>query len=150
VEAVDESATGSVYLFVRNTRRVACVVDGMNLFRHDPRHDELRRIPLFGDLSRERFEVLSRTADVIEVPAGTELIREGDSGREFFAISDGEVEVTSAAGPESVTEGPGEVFGELALLYGIPRTASVRTTAPSRLFVLNAQAFRSVVADSFV
>ena len=76
------------------------------------------------------------------------MIREGDSGREFFAIADGEVEI-SQGGRAIACECAGDVFGELALLYGIPRTATVRTTAASRLWVVNAQAFRSLLASSF-
>jgi hypothetical protein len=109
---------------------------------------ELGRIPLFAGLPRRRFDLLARTADVVEVPAGTELIREGETGHEFFAIAAGEVEI-SKRGKRVATERDGDVFGEIALLHGIPRTATVRTTAPSRLFVLNAQAFRSLVAPSF-
>lgn len=91
----------------------------MNIFSRDTKHDELRSIPLFAELPRRRFRLLARTADVIEVPAGTELIREGDTGREFFAIADGEVEI-SKDGKPIATEQAGDVFGELPLLHGIP------------------------------
>ena len=121
---------------------------GVKIFPSDPRQKELRRIPLFADLPRRKFDLLTRTADVVEVPAGVELIREGEKGREFFAIFEGEVEV-SQAGEPIATEGAGDVFGEIALLHGIQRTATVRTTVSSRLFVVDARAFRSVLADSF-
>lgn len=122
----------------------------MNRFFHKNRkYDELRAIPVFAELPKERLELLARTADVVEVPAGTELIHEGEIGHEFFAIAEGEVEI-SKDGEPIATEQAGDVFGEIALLHGVPRTATVTTTADSRLFVLNAQAFRSVVADSFV
>ena len=124
------------------------VLATMGFFSRDPKRDELRRIPLFSTLPRWRLDLLTRTADVIEVPAGTELIREGESGLEFFAISEGEVEV-SQGGRTIATEQAGDVFGEIALLHRIPRTATVRTTTSSRLFVLDARAFRSVLADSF-
>jgi hypothetical protein len=120
------------------------------LFGHrtaDPKRTELRRIGLFAALPRKRFDLLVQTADIVEVPAGTVLIREGEIGHEFFAIAEGEVEISS--GGEAIREQAGDVFGELALLYGIPRTATVMTTAPSRLFVLTAQGFQSVVAPCF-
>ena len=120
----------------------------MGIFTRDSRRDELRHIPLFATLPKQRFELLTRNADLIEVPAGTELIHEGETGREFFAIADGEVEI-SKGGRTITTEQAGDVFGEIALLYGIPRTATVVTTVPSRLYVLNDQAFRSIVADTF-
>ena len=110
----------------------------------DPKRAELRGIPLFAALPRRRFDLLVQTADAIDVPADTVLIREGDIGREFFAIAEGEVEISS--GGAAMTEQAGDVFGEFALLYDVPRTATVRTTAPSRLFVLQAQAFRSILA----
>jgi CRP-like cAMP-binding protein len=120
----------------------------MNIFSQDSKRTELRRIPLFAALPRRRFDLLARTADVVEVPAEVELIREGAGGHEFFAISEGEVEV-SQGGTAIATEQAGDVFGEIALLHGVPRTATVRTTAPSRLFVLDARSFRSVLADRF-
>jgi CRP-like cAMP-binding protein len=120
----------------------------MNFFWKDPKREELREIPLFAALPRPQFDLLARNADIVEVPAGTELIREGESGREFFAIAEGEVEV-SQAGTPIATEEKGDVFGEIALLHGIPRTATVTATEPSRLFVVDQRAFRSLLADSF-
>jgi Cyclic nucleotide-binding domain len=113
----------------------------------DPKRAALRRIPLFATLPRQRFALLVRTADIVDMPAGTEVIREGDRGREFFAIADGQVEI-SMRGRTVAIENAGDVFGEIALLHGIPRTATVTTTEPSRLFVLTIQAFRSVLATS--
>ena len=120
----------------------------MKLFSKDPKRDELKRIPLFAELPKREFEILARNADLVEVPAGTELIREGESGREFFAIAEAEVEISQAGHPIA-TEETGDVFGEIALLHGIPRTATVTATEPSRLFVVDQRAFRSLLADSF-
>ena len=81
----------------------------MAIFSRDPKRAELRHIPLFAALSRPQLDVLTRTADIVEVPAGTELIREGDSGHEFFAIAEGEVEI-SQGGTPIATEQAGDVF----------------------------------------
>jgi CRP-like cAMP-binding protein len=121
----------------------------MGLFLRNSKREELRRIPLFASLSRQQLDLLTRTADFVDVPACTELIREGENGHEFFAIADGEVEI-SHAGEWIATEQAGDVFGEISLLHGVPRTATVTTTVPSRLVVLNEQAFRSLLAHSFV
>lgn len=120
----------------------------MSMFSRDPKRDELRRVPLFAALPRKQFEVLVRTADIVELPAGKEVIREGETGSEFFAIAEGEVEI-SKGGESIATERTGDVFGEIALLRGIPRTATVTTTVPTRACVLTAQAFRSILAPSF-
>jgi CRP-like cAMP-binding protein len=120
----------------------------MNFFSPDPRRHQLRRIPLFATLPRREFQLLTRTADVVDVPAGTEVIREGETGREFFAIAEGEVEISRGGRPIAI-EQAGDFFGEIALLHDVPRTATVTTTTSSRLFVLTAQAFRSVLAQRF-
>jgi CRP-like cAMP-binding protein len=120
----------------------------MRLFSHDAKRDELRAIPLFAGLPSRDFELVARNSDLVEVPAGTTLIREGDYGREFFAIAEGEVEI-SRDGTPIATEQAGDVFGEIALLHDVPRTATVRATTPLRLYVLTAPAFRGLLAERF-
>src|SRR5215471_17699447 len=115
---------------------------------HDTKREELRRIPLFAELTRKQLDLLTRNTEILEVPAGKMLIKEGKSGHEFFAISEGAVKI-SKAGTEVAVGGAGDVFGEIALLHGVPRTATVTTTVPSRLFVLTRQAFRSLLVPSF-
>lgn len=120
----------------------------MRIFSHDTKRDELRAIPLFAELPSGDFELVARNSDLVEVPAGTTLIREGDYGREFFAIAEGEVEI-SQDGTTVATEQAGDVFGEIALLYDVPRTATVKAKTPLRLYVLTAPAFRGLLADRF-
>jgi CRP-like cAMP-binding protein len=120
----------------------------MSIFANDLKQQELRRIPLFATLPRRELKLLARTADLVDVPAGKELIHEGETGREFFAIAEGEVEI-SQNGKPIATEQAGEFFGEIALLHDVPRTATVTATTPSSLFVLTAQAFRSILASRF-
>ena len=120
----------------------------MNIFAHDPKRDELKSIPLFAGLSKREFEVLTRNSDLVEVPAGTTLIREGDRGHEFFAIAEGEVEISQGGNPVA-TERAGDVFGEIALLHDVPRTATVTAKTPLRLYVLTGPAFRGLLASRF-
>ena len=112
----------------------------------DSKCAELRRIPLFASLPPKWFDLLVRTADLVDVPAGKVLIREGETGHEFFAIAEGEVEISSDG--TAVTEQAGDFFGEIALLFDVPRSATVKTTAACRLYVLHEQAFRSIIAPS--
>jgi CRP/FNR family cyclic AMP-dependent transcriptional regulator len=81
----------------------------------------------------------------MEVEEGKVLTREGKSGSEFFVIVDGEVSVTKN-GQEIRTLGPGDFFGEIALLEDTPRTATVVAKTPLRFFVLTRQSFRSMLA----
>ena len=120
----------------------------MNPFSHDPKRNELKTIPLLAKLPAADFELVARNSDLVEVPAGTTLIQEGQLGHEFFVIADGEVEVTQGGTPLA-TERAGDFFGELALLHDIPRTATVKAKTPLRLYVLTSQAFRSLLADRF-
>jgi CRP-like cAMP-binding protein len=98
----------------------------------DPK--QLAGIPLFASLApydRER------------VPEGRELIREGAFGYEFFAIREGTAEVRHD-GTVIGTLGPGDYFGEIALIETERRTASVVATSPMELVVLTRQAFRQI------
>ena len=116
----------------------------MRLFAHDTKVDALRKAPLFEGLSRKELEELAKLADDLEVPAGKVLTRQGDTGREFFVLMDGEVEV-ERDGNSLGKRGAGDFIGEISLLEDIPRTATVTASTPVRLFVLTAQSFRSVV-----
>ncbi len=69
---------------------------------------------------------------------------EGEPGDRFYLIEEGEVEVFEQ-GTYRRNEGPGESFGEIALLHDVPRTATVRTTAPTRLLALEREQFLSAV-----
>jgi CRP/FNR family cyclic AMP-dependent transcriptional regulator len=115
------------------------------LFSHDTKADALRRCPFFQGLSRNELIELAKVTEDLEVDEGKALTREGESGREFFVIVEGEVTVTKD-GQEIRTMGPGDFFGEIALLEDTPRTATVVAKTPLRFFVLTRQAFRSLLA----
>ena len=107
----------------------------------------LKRAPLFADLSKKELTDLARRAEDLEVPAGEVLCKEGDTGREFFVIVDGETEVTSN-GKQVAQRGGGDFVGEIALLEDTNRTATVTAKTPLRLFVLTREDFRSLVRDN--
>jgi CRP-like cAMP-binding protein len=117
----------------------------MQLFSHDAKADALAKAPLFRNLSRNDLVGLAKVTEDLEVEEGKVLAREGDIGHEFFVLVDGEVDV--AKGGETVRKlGPGDFFGEIALIWESPRrTATVTAAAPVRLFVLTRQAFRGLI-----
>ena len=109
--------------------------------------ESLRRVPLFSQLSRRELSRLAAVADEVDVPAGALLAREGAHGREFVVLADGLAEVESG-GEVLRTLGAGSFFGEISLVTGGARTATVTAKAPSRLFILTRPAFRSLLRRS--
>ncbi len=108
----------------------------------------LRRIPLFAGLDDAELARLAAVADTVELEAGDVLIREGDAGDALFVVLDGELAVTKRSGKVDVplaVVGPGEVQGELAVLEGRPRTATVRAVGPATLLRLRRDALLDVL-----
>jgi CRP-like cAMP-binding protein len=115
------------------------------LFPHDTKVDALAKAPLFAALSRQELGELAKATEDLEVDEGKALTREGDLGREFFVIVDGDVSVTQD-GNEISRLGAGDFFGEIALIYdNARRTATVTAASPLRFFVLTRQSFRSLL-----
>jgi MFS family permease len=104
----------------------------------------LRGIPIFAPLPAPTLEHLAGRAIPVHVAAGTELFRQGDPGDRFYAIEDGEVEI-SVDGAPPIVEGPGEYFGEIALLGDVPRTATVRARTDVELYALEREEFVAAV-----
>jgi MFS family permease len=100
----------------------------------------LRRCPLFAPLPLATVEGLAQRVVSVEVPAGAEIITQGDVGDRFYLIADGSVEVLRD-GALVAQQGPGESFGEIALLHDVMRIATVRTVEPTRLFALDRDLF---------
>ena len=115
------------------------------LFPHDTKAEALGRAPLFQNLSKQELGELAKATEDLEVEEGKVLTREGDLGREFFVIVEGDVSVTKD-GDEIRSLGPGDFFGEIALIYeDARRTATVTAKSPLRFFVLTRQSFRSLL-----
>ena len=100
----------------------------------------LRSMPLFAPLPPPTLESLARSLEAISVPAGVDVIREGDSGDRYYVIADGELDVIRD-GRIAATRGRGEGFGEIALMYDVPRTATVTTRTDSQLYALDRDVF---------
>jgi MFS family permease len=100
----------------------------------------LRHNSIFEPLPVATVERLSHDLTPIDFEAGTDVIVQGDQGDRFYLIESGQVEVFEN-GEFRRNEGPGESFGEIALLHEVPRTATVRTTEPTRLLELEREQF---------
>ncbi len=106
---------------------------------------------VFNDLPRGDVRAVEAKLDQISVPAGEVLVRQGAPADKFFIIVDGAVEVVREDEGEArvvATLGAGQFFGEIAILQDSPRTATVRTIAPSTLLTMDRSSFRSLVAQS--
>jgi MFS family permease len=104
----------------------------------------LRASPIFAPMPIGVTESLTRALREITVPADTTVIRQGDPGDLWFLIAEGEVEVVRD-GVFQARLGKGDAFGEIALLRDVPRTATVRTVAPSHLLALDRDRFLAAV-----
>lgn len=100
----------------------------------------LRRTRIFSVLPGPALERLARNAVPVHVEAGTTVIREGDAGDRYYAVAAGSVEV-SRNGARIATLGPGDEFGEIALLRDVPRTATVLVATDSSLLSLHRDEF---------
>jgi CRP-like cAMP-binding protein len=106
--------------------------------------DLIRRAPLFSNCSRKELESVAHIADEIDLPKGKQLIREGERGREFFVLLDGTADVLKG-NRQIRTMGPGDFFGEIALIADTPRTATVVAKTPLRALVITDRAFRTLL-----
>ncbi len=119
----------------------------MKLFSQDTKVQALKGAPLFESLSRKDLTQLARVSEDLEVEPGKVLCREGDIGHEFFVIVEGEIKVTRK-GRRLALRGGGDFVGEIALLDDVPRTATVTTETPVRLFVLTRKDFRHLLDEN--
>jgi predicted MFS family arabinose efflux permease len=106
--------------------------------------DLLRGVSFFTRLPEPTLEQLASRLERIRLPAGRDVFRQGDSGDRFYVVAEGEVEVL-IDGRSTGTLGPGEYFGEIALLRDIPRTAGVRARSDVELYSLARDDFIAAV-----
>ena len=108
-----------------------------------PSADRLAEIGLFGGLDRETLGLLAEELPVLRVPAGEDVVREGEPATDMFVVLAGELEVfkraPSGAEARVAVLGPSDWFGEMAILDVQPRSATVRAVAPTVLLRMTAE-----------
>jgi CRP-like cAMP-binding protein len=110
----------------------------------------LKRVPLFANLSDEELDRISENLASERVPAGHIIIRQGEPGDRFYIIDKGNV-VVWQKGPDEIDErmvqrlGPGQYFGEIALVTDAPRNATVKATTPVYLLSLGKADFDRLI-----
>lgn len=110
----------------------------------DEKLELLKRTPLLEGLGKKEIQAVGMLVDEIDVPAGRVLMREGDTGREFFVLVDGTIGIVRG-GTRVRTIQPGDFFGEIALLAEGPRTATATADTDARLLVLGHREFHSLM-----
>ncbi len=116
------------------------------MLRKNAKVDLIAAVPLFAQCSKRELSEIASLADELSLPSGRRLTAEGGQGHEFVVIVEGAAEVER--GGRAVNRlGAGDFLGEIALVTGRPRTATVTTTEPSRLLVLSARDFRTLMRD---
>jgi CRP-like cAMP-binding protein len=106
----------------------------------DARIDHLRRVPLFNDCTDEELRRIAAISRTVETPAGTVVTEIGKPGDSFFFIVDGRVSVQTPVGVGDPLR-PGDFFGEMSLLDGEPRSATVTALTDLRLLVIDRPQF---------
>ena len=112
----------------------------------DPKVERISQVRLFSACGKRDLARIASLAEEVEAPAGRVLIRQGDRGREAFVISEGRAKVT-IRGKKSARLGPGDCFGEMALLHSAPRSATVTAETDMRLLVLGSRQFSTLIED---
>jgi len=114
--------------------------------RRDAFIDHLQQVPLFAACSRKDLQLVAKRAEEVRVPAGKALVTEGETGHEFFVILEGRAKVTRH-GRKVATIGPGDGFGELALLEKAPRNSTVVAETDMDLVVLGQREFAGIIDE---
>lgn len=114
--------------------------------RKNAKIELIKSVPLFSHCSRRDLEEVAAIADEIDLNEGKELTREGAPGREFFVLIEGEAAVRK--GNRRINRlGPGDFFGEIALVNDRPRTATVTTESPVRALVITGRNFQRLLRE---
>jgi CRP-like cAMP-binding protein len=112
----------------------------------DIKQDHLKAIPMFATCSSREIERLGMLTDEVTMPAGRVLFNQGDSAAELFVVVEGQVRV-ERDGSVIATRGPGEFFGEMALVSEGTRMASATCETDCRLLILGHREFHSLMDE---
>ncbi len=110
----------------------------------DRKIEHLSQVKMFSSLNKKELGLISRASEVIKVPEGTDIVREGEIGHEFYLILDGTA-VVRRNGRKVATLEAGDYFGEMALLDRGPRSATVTADGHCELLLLGQREFLAVL-----
>ena len=108
--------------------------------RQDEKMKRLQGVPIFQRCSQKQLRAVARITEVFDAAPDSVLTRAGEPGREFYFIYEGTVRV-EVSPRKRVRLGPGDFFGEMSLLDGEPRSATVIAETPLRLLVIKSRNF---------
>jgi CRP-like cAMP-binding protein len=108
--------------------------------------DSLAHVPIFAGLAAAELESVAARTREVQVAAGTEVVREGDQGTEFFVVTAGALQIRMGGRVVDVRRA-GEFIGELALLFGAPRNATAVALEPTTLLVMKKDDFTALLTE---
>jgi CRP/FNR family cyclic AMP-dependent transcriptional regulator len=108
--------------------------------------ERLSHVPIFAGCSKKDLQTIAKAVKEVRHPAGEVVATEGEPGAGLFVIDRGEADVT-IGGKKLNHLGPGDFFGEMALLDGGPRTATVTATTDLSLFALTEWVYRGLLME---
>ena len=110
----------------------------------DRKLEHLANVRMFSSWNRKELGLVARASDIVSVKSGTEIVTEGKTGHEYFLILDGQA-VVKRGGRKVAALGPGNYFGELALLDRGPRSATIVADGDVKLAVLGQREFMGLL-----
>jgi CRP/FNR family cyclic AMP-dependent transcriptional regulator len=114
------------------------------VLRKNKKLELMKSVPLFARCSKRELTEIASIADELDLAEGSTLTKQGTRGQEFVVIADGAAEVVRN-GKRINSLGSGDFLGEIALITAQPRTATVKTTEPTRILVISASDFRRLL-----
>lgn len=120
---------------------------GPSRMGQDEKMEHLQTVPILSECTGRQLREVARITDVIELEAGAVLTRVNEPGEEFFFIVDGSARVEVPGADKAAHLSPGEFFGEISLLDGGPRTATVVAATAIRLLVIKRRHFTTLLRE---